>query len=242
MPADMIFCSRTIIWATSLLGTAAAIVASVYWLDRPIASVMHSYSFRNSHQQAVEGLSHFPNPVILLAVVLSAILGLRIALGGRLSRNQANTFVCSLAVLFTETTKDGLKFFFGRTWPETWLDNNPSFIRDGVYGFHFLHGGNGYQSFPSGHMAAACTVISVLWVHYPRFRRIYVIAGLLVGTALIAGNYHFLSDVIGGAFLGLSSGWLATVIWDRYAGGRETWFQQAEPSLNSTAPTVDRKQ
>ena len=118
MPADMIFCSRTIIWATSLLGTAAAIVASVYWLDRPIASVMHSYSFRNSHQQAVEGLSHFPNPVILLAVVLSAILGLRIALGRRLSRNQANTFVCSLAVLFTETTKDGLKFFSDARGPK----------------------------------------------------------------------------------------------------------------------------
>ena len=142
--------------------------------------------------------------------------------GQRLSLNQANTFVCSLAVLFSEAIKNILKFIFGRTWPETWINNNPSFIRDGVYGFNFMHTGSAYKSFPSGHMAAACTVIAVLWMRYPRFRPIYLAVGLLVGLALVGTNYHFLSDVLMGAFLGASSGWMAIVIWDSRAVQRIT--------------------
>jgi membrane-associated phospholipid phosphatase len=137
--------------------------------------------------------------------------------GRPLSWHQVNIFVCSLSVIFTEMIKNILKFIFGRTWPETWVDNNLSFIRDGVYGFHFMHGGSAYQSFPSGHMAAACAVLSVIWIRYPYFRSFYVIAGLLVGTVLTGANYHFLSDVIAGAFVGVSIGWIAIEIWDACA-------------------------
>ena len=63
-----------------------------------------------------------------------------------------------------ETIKNGLKFVFGRTWPETWVNNNPSFIRDGVYGFNWFHGGAGYASFPSGHMSVTCALAAVLWI------------------------------------------------------------------------------
>ena len=207
---------RIIVWFASLLGIVAVIMASFLWLDRPVASFVHDH-FRYPHRGVVDELSHFPNPLVLLAVILSIILGLRMILGRPFSRNQANTFVCSLSVIFTEAIKDALKFIFGRTWPETWVHNNPSFIRDGVYGFHFMHGGSAYQSFPSGHMAATCTVIAVLWIRYPRFRWFYLIMGLLIGTGLVGANYHFLSDVFAGAFVGLSSGWLATVIWDTCA-------------------------
>ena len=211
--------ARIIAWFASLLGIAAAVTAAFLWLDRPIASFVHAH-FRYSHREVVDELSHFPNPLILLAGVLAAFLGLRIIFGRPLSQHQANTFVCSLAVIFTELVKNMLKFIFGRTWPETWVDDNPSFIRDGVYGFHFMHGGSAYQSFPSGHMAATCTVISVLWIRYPRFRWLYLIAGLLISAGLVGANYHFLSDVIAGAFVGASSGWMATVIWDRYGARR----------------------
>jgi membrane-associated phospholipid phosphatase len=205
-----------ILWFAGLLGTAAAVVASFFWLDRPVALFAHHY-FRTPHHDVVEGVSYFPNPLVVLAAVLSIILGLRIILGRPFSWNQANTFVCSLSVLFTEATKSVLKFIFGRTWPETWTHNNPSFIRDGVFGFHFMHGGTAYQSFPSGHMAAICTVISVLWIRYPQFRLFYLVVGLLTGAGLVAANYHFVSDVVTGAFVGISIGWMATVIWDSCA-------------------------
>jgi membrane-associated phospholipid phosphatase len=202
-----------IIWAAILLGIASVVMASFLWLDRPVASFVHDH-LRYPHHGVVDEASHFPNPLVPSAVILAVILGLRMILGRSLSHNQASTFVCSLSIIFTEAIKNALKFIFGRTWPETWVQNNPSFIRDGVYGFHFMHGGTAYQSFPSGHMAATCTVISVLWIRYPRFRWFYLIVGLLIGAGLVGANYHFLSDVIAGAFVGLSSGWLVTVIWN----------------------------
>jgi len=232
--------SNTKIWFASLLGIASAVTASYWWLDRPIASFVHHHFLRYSDHAVGDGLSRFPNPLTLLALILSIILGLRMIFLGPLSRHQANTFICSLAVLFTETTKNILKFAFGRTWPETWVDNNPSFIRDGVYGFNFMHGGSTYQSFPSGHMAATCTVISVLWIRYPQFRQIYLIAGLVIGAALVGANYHFLSDVVAGAFVGLSSGWFATVIWDTYAARGGPLFQYNESSTPKM--TMSREQ
>jgi hypothetical protein len=32
-----------------------------------------------------------------------------------------------------------------------------------IYGFNFFHGGHGYASFPSGHTAVTCAVVTVLW-------------------------------------------------------------------------------
>jgi membrane-associated phospholipid phosphatase len=121
--------------------------------------------------------------------------------------------ICSLSVLITEAAKEQLKFLFGRTWPESWTGNNPSFIRDGVYGFHFMHGGAGYNSFPSGHMATSCAVLAVVWLWYPRFRGLCIVAGLAIGAGLVGGNYHFLSDVLAGAFLGASIGLMVAMIW-----------------------------
>ena len=210
---------RVNIWIVTLLGSVAAIVLSILWIDRPVASFVHDH-FRYLVRGPVAELSHFPNPLFLLALILSVILMLRMIFGRPLSWHQANIFVCSLGVVFTELLKSIVKFIFGRTWPETWLGNNPSFIRDGVYGFHFMHGGSAYQSFPSGHMAAACTVLSVVFIRYPPFRPLCLIVGLLVGMVLVGSNYHFVSDVIAGAFVGLSIGWIATVIWDAWVDRR----------------------
>jgi len=110
--------------------------------------------------------------------------------------------------------KDQLKFAFGRAWPETWTRNNPSFIRDGVYGFYPFHGGAGYASFPSGHTTMICTVMTVLWICYPRFRPVYALCMAAVAIGLVGANFHFLSDVIGGGFLGLSAGWLGVALWE----------------------------
>jgi membrane-associated phospholipid phosphatase len=201
-----------LIWFASLTVTAIIVAASFEWFDRPIALLAHRGP-RASHGGIWAWLTQIPNPLIPLALIAFVVLGLRALLGRPLSNHQAVAFVCSLSVIVTETAKDQLKFLFGRTWPESWMGNNPSFIRDGVYGFNILHGGGAYQSFPSGHTAAACAVLSVLWIYYPRLKWLWVAGGLAVGAGLVGANYHFLSDVIAGAFLGVSAGWLVSSIW-----------------------------
>lgn len=219
----------TAIWLASLLGTSLSVVIAYFWLDRPIALWVHDHLQLGFHG-TVTGISHWPDPLIPLAILALIVLGLRVAtsrspLGGR----QAAALVASVSVLITEVFKDLLKFIFSRPWPESWMGNNPSFIRDGIYGFHFLHGGS-YQSFPSGHMAASCAVLAVLWIWYPRWRALYLIAALTVGLGLIAANYHFLSDVLAGAFLGTSVAWFTSLVWRAAARAMDL------PDKNSAGP------
>ncbi|MFZ0847492.1 MAG: phosphatase PAP2 family protein [Pseudolabrys sp.] len=195
------------------------VAISIQWLDRPIARFVHDH-LGSPHDQVFDQFARIPDPLIPIAIIGFVALGLRALIGRALSNYQAAAFVCSLSVIVAETTKDQLKFVFGRTWPETWSGNNRSFIRDGAYGFHFMHGGGEYQSFPSGHMGAACAILSVLWLWYPRLRWLFAIAGLVVAASLVGANYHFLSDVIAGAFVGISVGWLVTAIWKKWARQR----------------------
>jgi membrane-associated phospholipid phosphatase len=133
--------------------------------------------------------------------------------GRKFSKSQTVALVCSISIVIAEVTKIQLKFVFWRTWPESWLGDNASFIRKGVYGFNPFHGGTEYSSFPSGHMAATCAAISVLWIYYPKLRGICLLVGLAVGMGLVGGNYHFLSDVIAGAFVAVTAGNIATALW-----------------------------
>lgn len=201
-------------WIAGFAMTALAVTICYSWLDRPVALWVHSH-LKLDYHGTFSWFSRVPDLLVPAAAVALAVLGLRAVITRALPANvQASTLVASVSVLVTEAIKDQLKFVFSRTWPTSWMGHNPSFIRDGVYGFHFMQGGANYQSFPSGHMAASCAVLAVLWIWYPRWRALYFTAALVVGLGLVAANYHFLSDVIAGAFLGVSIGWLATTIWN----------------------------
>jgi membrane-associated phospholipid phosphatase len=199
-----------LLWFSLLFWASIAVIVAYLWLDRPIAFLIHDH-FRQQSQDLSGSLHRLPDPFIALADAVFVVIGLLSLFGRRLAKHEAAALLVSTSVIFAATTKDQLKFFFGRTAPESW--DEPSFIHDGVYGFHFMHGGNGYDSFPSGHMALACAAITVLWIWYPQLRWLYVIMGLIVGVTLVAPNVHFVSDVIAGAFVGISAGWMATAIW-----------------------------
>jgi membrane-associated phospholipid phosphatase len=198
------------LWLVSLTGVALASAIAFQWLDRPIALFFHHIVAR---PQAFAKLTYAPDPMVPLAVIVFVMLGLMNLAGRVLSRLQTCALLCSLSLIVAEITKAQLKLLFGRTWPDTFRDSNPSFLHDGVYGFNFFHGGHAYASFPSGHTAVTCAVISVLWIYYPRWRPFYVLAVLAVAIGLIGANYHFLSDVIAGGFVGVSSGWMMTSLW-----------------------------
>lgn len=206
-------------WFTALALAALAAAVSYRWLDRPLALFVHDLPV--THKRALlEPLTHIPDPLFPAAAIAFIGLGLYALAGRALSRLQRTIVVCSLSLTMAQVIKNQLKFVFGRTWPETWVENNPSFIHDGAYGFNWFHGGAGYESFPSGHMTATCAVISVLWICYPRFKPIYLLAALAVTVGLVGADFHFLSDVIAGAFVGASTGWMATVLFGGLAPAR----------------------
>jgi membrane-associated phospholipid phosphatase len=203
-------------WLLALVLVVFAVVISYFWLDRPIASFVHNLLPRNS-RALVEPLTYFPNPLIIVANITFLTLGIRGLARRPQSKMHVAILICSLSLIIAETIKNELKFVFGRTWPETWHPNNPSFIHDGIYGFNWFHGGDAYQSFPSGHITAICAAASVLWIYYPRLRPIYLIVTLATLVSLVGTNFHFLSDTIAGIFVGASTGLMATMLFARRA-------------------------
>jgi membrane-associated phospholipid phosphatase len=197
-------------WTLSFAGTAVAVIISYQWIDRPVSLFFHKTIAR---PETFAKLTYGPDPMVPLAVMVFVVLGLMNLAGRALSRLENCALLCSLSLIVAELTKIHLKLVFGRTWPDTFRGNNPSFLRDGVYGFNCFHGGHGYAAFPSGHTAVTCAVISVLWIYYPKWRWLYVLAVLAVATGLIGANYHFVSDVIAGAFVGISCAWMLTSLW-----------------------------
>jgi len=115
-------------------------------------------------------------------------------------------FAASVSILITAALVYDLKLGFGRYWPETWVNDNPSLIRDGAYGFHPFHSGAAFGSFPSGHTARTLAVTSVVWIAYPRWRWLSGLVSAAVPIGLVGMNYHFVGDTIGGGFLGANVG------------------------------------
>src|SRR6516165_9843920 len=165
-----------------------AIVVSYLWVDQPVAFLVHRDI--TTKTLFVE-LTYIPEPLPLLGPILFFALGLWALVAKPTSKLYATLVTCSISLIVAEAAKNQLKYDFGRTWPETWVNNNPSLIGNGAYGFDFFHGGIGYASFPSGHMTAICAVISVLWIYYPKFRVIYALVVAAVAIGLLGADYHF---------------------------------------------------
>jgi membrane-associated phospholipid phosphatase len=198
-------------WTLGFVGTVVMVAISYLWLDRPIALFAHA------QLQGIDlfgKLTYVPDALIPAGIVVVMVAALRGLTERPLSRFLTVLLVSGVSLAVAVLAKDELKLMFGRTWPETWVRNNPSFIRDGVFGFFPFHGGPGYSAFPSGHTTVICTVMTVLWLCYPRFRALYALAMAAVAVGLVGANFHFLSDVIAGAFLGISAGWLGVALWE----------------------------
>jgi membrane-associated phospholipid phosphatase len=62
--------------------------------------------------------------------------------------------------------------------------------------------------------------MAVFWICYPRYRLLYAAIVAAVAIGLMGANYHFLSDIIAGGFLGASTGWITVLLWEAGGGPR----------------------
>jgi membrane-associated phospholipid phosphatase len=178
---------------------AVLVVVCYFFVDRPVAFFVHDYQL--ARHEWLRWLT-FPEPVFqlwspALLVVLAAWSAFRPARHWRQAM-----LALAIAVVLADQFKESLKLPSGRLWPDTWIHDNPSLIRDGAYGFFPFHDGEGYASFPSGHTARAFAAVAVLWLAYPRGRWAWVLGGMVLAASLVAMNYHFVGDVIAGGVIG----------------------------------------
>ena len=186
---------------------AFGVIICYFWLDRPLALFLHG---NVADKTIFVWLQRVPLAFPLLSSLILAWGGLWTLMNRPFSRFLSVALTCSISFISTSLINSQLKYAFGRSWPNTWIENNPSFIQNGAFGFNPFHGGPGSASFPSGHAAAICSVMTVLWWSYPNWRPIYVACATAVAVGLIGANYHFLSDILSGMFVGTSVGYITT--------------------------------
>jgi membrane-associated phospholipid phosphatase len=170
-----------------------------YFVDRPVATFV--YEHKLSQHEALKWLTYPPPIVQAWTPVILVLLTLR-WLRGSLPRWEKALFVACIAIVVADQFRESLAYVFGRYWPETWINDNPSFIGSGAYGFHPFHDGSWYGSFPSGHATRTVAAGAVAWLTWPRWRWLAVLASGAVAIGLVGMNYHFVGDVIAGSFLG----------------------------------------
>ena len=197
-------------WSIGLIVTAVAVAIAYIWLDRPFAYFAHDTT---APYRVFVWMQRVPDFFPMAATLVLVGFGLRSLTGRSLYRCESVALLTALSYVAAASIKETLKYAFGRTWPETWINSNPSLIRDGLSGFNPFHGGPGYASFPSGHTAAITSVVVVLWICYPRGRPLYAALIAVVVVGLLGSNFHFLSDIIAGGFVGGSTAWIATRLW-----------------------------
>lgn len=171
----------------------------VQFLDVPISLFVRDRLYASP--QWSQMTSTLPD-LLLVVVVCSMLVSLVVYLvRSRRGMYDAATMFAWLVLWAAPASylaKMVLKIVFGRVNTRFWLQH------PALYGFHWFEMREGCEGFPSGHMLVLVTLFSALLRFYPRYRTICVSASLILGVALIATNYHFLSDVLSGAYLGVA--------------------------------------
>jgi membrane-associated phospholipid phosphatase len=197
----------------ALFVTAIATAACYFWVDRSVAI----WSHENLHGYVIfANMTVFTGWFPPIAIATICLGGLVEYLGYNIPRWGEAALSSSVSLIVARAAKDQLKILFGRTWPETWVNNNPSLIADGTFGFHLFHTGPGFESFPSGHTTAICAVAATLWIYYPRLGALYLLPVLVVSVGLIGANYHFVSDILAGSFIGTSIAIFCTALFSKH--------------------------
>ena len=182
----------------------AGFVVSYAFLDRPLAR-----AFKLAPDWLLDFfriVTDFGLSGTYLVFFLALFLALKLAARATWSDYRAerlNRLAWTPAFLFLAVAVSGLvagliKVAAGRARPKI-------LFNEGLFGFQGLRFQADYWSFPSGHTTTVAALATALWILWPRHLRIYLAAAGLVAASRIIVDAHYLSDVIGGAFVGAVS-------------------------------------
>lgn len=202
-----------------LLGGALAMAVCILWIDRPLAWMFRRRTF--FFDGLASWITHAGDSLwVLSAALLVGVLGLLVKrrAAAPLLRARAHRISLACAFVFISVASSGvlvnaLKYLFGRA------RFNALMLR-GEYGFYFFEGGYDFSSFPSGHANTALAVSAALACLWPRGRRLFLLAGVLLASSRVVLTAHYLSDAVAGGALG----WWTTRLWWR-------WFALRYPLL-----------
>ncbi len=179
-------------------------VLSYLLLDQRIATLVQEFIL--SHGALRKVASNIPDFLLLIVLAITAYSWSSyffLLSKGMRSRHARFAQLCGVSIPLSYLAKSLLQSAFGRVNPKVWLTHHE------LSGIHLFPAQSMSYGFPSGHMTVFTTLAVVLCYIYPSHKRLYLAALAVLGVALVVTNYHFLSDVIFGAYLGLLISYLS---------------------------------
>ncbi len=191
-----------LIWLLSLPICMLAITVTFVCFDVSIAR--HVYGILTSAKSLATG---FGSAVLvgIEATVAFALVIIRITRGHLSPFREATVLACLTSICTYAINDSTLKFFFGVPSPAATLHGTP-------HAFNLLSGSSS-SSFPSGHMVLAAAFAGVFMRLYRTSILPFSVLLFIAAVLLIVGDWHFVSDVIAGIFVGVSAGILASEVW-----------------------------
>jgi membrane-associated phospholipid phosphatase len=195
--------NQILLW---LAATWLLLVPAIAWCyrhaDRPLAL------WFEARQSSQWPLLYWPHRIVDVFVFSLPLIFIVCSIAWWRQRGSATlrpVFDAAMALAVVLAVKAPVKALFGRTWPDTFHGNNPSYLEHGVYGFVPLQWQIAYWAFPSGHAAQIVAITVALALHQPRLTWLFAPLSVFVMADLVALNYHWLSDVLAGVLLGASA-------------------------------------
>jgi membrane-associated phospholipid phosphatase len=189
-------------WLLCLLVCTLVVAVAFVYFDVPVAH--RFYGIFGPGKILAAG---FASDILLTAeaAVVLVLVVLRITRGHLPPFHEATALACLTSICAYAVNDSALKLLFG-------VQNPAAVLHGSRHVFHFLSGSmNG--SFPSGHMILAGAFAGVFMRLYRRSAWPLSALLLLAAVLLIVGDWHFVSDVIAGTFVGVSAGLLAGEVW-----------------------------
>ena len=189
-------------WLLSLpICTLITAMAFVYF-DVPIARRV--YGILGAAESLARGFASAVLLAIEAAVALVLVI-VRITRGHLSPLREATALACLTSICAYTINDSILKLFFGVP--------NPAAVLHGTQHAFNLLSGSSDSSFPSGHMVLAGAFAGIFMRLYRASILPFSALLLIAAVLLIAGDWHFVSDVIAGTFVGVSAGLLAGEVW-----------------------------
>ncbi|MEM9242615.1 MAG: phosphatase PAP2 family protein [Pseudomonadota bacterium] len=176
------------------------IIVSYFFVDKPVVWFLVAH-----HSQQFELLKLFANDITAMITIVIFLFYIYYAIklhANRISDFDKKFLLGFNAVVIGQFLKNILKPIFARYWPATWVCNNPSLVKNHMYGFNWFKSGSAYASFPSGHTTFIFSFSVSMWFLFPKLRWLWSLLAFLLILGQIGMYYHFVSDVIAGALLG----------------------------------------
>ena len=192
---------RSLVWLAVCI---LAVILCMAYIDRPVADFVQEHLHRRVLVACMDGFLYLAPLALLLALLLLFAAGYSAFRGQKLGSWAQTPLLCSWSGVWALSVEVVLKRIVGRS------SVDPNYIVGHYYGFQPFHGVGSYESFPSGTTAVAAALLAVAWLRFPSLRGVWVLLLLLTAFALVATHSHWVSDIIGGGFLGFLVGSMTT--------------------------------